>query len=69
MHTQLKIKCMGCGLHFIICTEEKGRHSNETIYCPECGQREGRYIMWSEEVHNPIYTVVPGTADLLGASI
>ena len=36
-HTQLKCKCVSCGLHFIILTWEPETHKAESIVCPECG--------------------------------
>ena len=64
-HTQLKFKCMECGLHFIVCTWYPERHGVMTEYCPECGQDEGRFMMWSEPSELPIFAVVPGNAQVV----
>lgn len=64
MHTQLKIKCRKCGLHFIIATWHPENHTRKDIICPECGQKEGLYAIFSEEVALNICEVVPGTAKL-----
>ena len=63
-HTQLKFKCMMCGLHFIVCTWRPEKHSVISEYCPECGQHNGRFIMWSEPSDLPIFAVVPGNAQV-----
>ena len=63
-HTQIKAKCLRCGLHFVICTWHPERHTADTITCPECGQKDGMYCVWEEKVPDPIFTVVPGPANL-----
>lgn len=68
-HTQVKCKCSRCQLHFIICTWTPDLHTPDKITCPECGQREGAFAVWVEEVSAPICTVVPGRATLAGISI
>ena len=65
-HTQVKCKCMKCGLHFIICTFEPKQHTAGTIHCPECGQRGRGIMIWAEKVCAPIFKVVPGAAPLVG---
>jgi DNA-directed RNA polymerase subunit RPC12/RpoP len=43
----IKVKCLECGLHFILCTEDDpDQHTAETIHCPECGQHGESYIVW-----------------------
>ena len=59
-YQQIKIKCFRCGLHFIVCTEDPGRHSAATIHCPECGQAEGEFVLWRENVPGFIFEAVPG---------
>lgn len=61
-HTQLKAKCLECGLHIIVCTERPETHTAKTLYCPECGQRNGQFMTWVETIPEPIYRVVPGNA-------
>ncbi len=61
-HTQLKAKCLECGLHFIVCTEYPEKHTPATLHCPECGQHDAQYLTWSKVIPQPIYKVVPGDA-------
>ncbi len=61
-HTQLKVKCLTCNLHFILCTEHPERHNAKTLYCPECGHHAGEFATWTEVVAGPIYKQVPGNA-------
>ena len=49
-YRQIKAKCLDCGLHFVICTEHPDQHGAKTIYCPECGQHDGNYVVWHERV-------------------
>lgn len=63
-YTQIKVKCLNCGLHFIICTWEKERHTNRTIHCPECGSQNGGYLVWIQEKPGFIFEDVPGNAIL-----
>ena len=65
-YTQLRVKCMKCGLHFIVCTWSPEQHANTTMYCPECGQHEGTFFIWEAEVEGFIFQAVPGSdADLI----
>ena len=59
-YTQFRIKCMSCGLHFIICTDYPERHGMETVYCPECGQHGGGYLIYEAKVPGFIFEAVPG---------
>jgi hypothetical protein len=61
-HTMVKCKCLLCNLHFILCTNWPERHSQATIYCPECGQRRQGLLIWQEHRDQPIFKVVPGRA-------
>ena len=61
-HTQLKFKCLQCSLHFVVCTWYPERHGVMAVYCPECGQHEGAFIMWAEPSQDFIFQVVPGNA-------
>lgn len=65
-HTQLKMKCLECGLHFVICTWYPEKHGVATAHCPECGQHDRRFIMWREESEDFIFQVVPGKAAIAG---
>ena len=63
-YTQLRIKCLECGLHFVVCTWNTEGHGASTLYCPKCGQHGGRYLIWSTEVDEQIFELVPGDAEL-----
>ncbi|NDZ12028.1 hypothetical protein [Variovorax sp. WS11] len=61
-YTRLKAKCLLCSVHFIVCTLQPERHSAATLFCPECGQHEGAFMLWSEDVVGGIAQEVPGNA-------
>ena len=63
-YTQKKIKCLQCGLHFIICTWDKERHNSTTVHCPECGQNDQLFMVWTQQKFGFIYEDVPGHAML-----
>ncbi|MFD4820874.1 HNH endonuclease signature motif containing protein [Peribacillus butanolivorans] len=63
-YTQKKIKCLECGLHYIICTWEKDKHDSSTVHCPECGQKNGNFLVWTQQKLGFIYQEVPGNAML-----
>lgn len=63
-YTQKKVKCLECGLHFIICTWNKDAHNSSTITCPECGQKNGNYLVWAQQKFGFIFQDVPGNAML-----
>lgn len=48
-HLKIKLKCMKCGLRFVICTWYENLHTRHTIHCPECGQHSGYFLVWSEK--------------------
>ena len=64
---QHPIKCLKCGLHFIICSDYKEWPIYDTpdktpgiIHCPECGSTEP-IIIWSpQKVEGFIFQAVPG---------
>jgi ssDNA-binding Zn-finger/Zn-ribbon topoisomerase 1 len=68
MYTQFRVKCMDCGLHFIVCTDYPDwwakkvvvRERQTPMYCPECGQHKGKFITWKAEVEGFIFQAVPG---------
>lgn len=68
-YTQVKVKCLNCGLHFIICTDYKERHLNKDIYCPECGVHGGANLIWIQEKPGFIFEDVPGSAMIYNANI
>lgn len=63
-YTQKKIKCLNCSLHFIICTWEKNKHKSNSICCPECGQKKGLFLVWTQQKFGFIFQDVPGYAML-----
>ena len=62
MFIQVRAKCMECGLHFTVHTWYPERHVGTTLYCPECGQHEQRFMTWVAEVEGEIFQHVPGDA-------
>lgn len=58
-HTQLHVKCLGCGVHFMIATWHPEIHTAESLYCPECGQHNGKFAIWEKEVDLTIAEVIP----------
>ena len=68
IYTRIKAKCLDCSLHFVVCTWTPERHRAESLYCPECGQHQGHFILWKEEVNGAILEEVPGNATLLSAT-
>jgi len=63
-YTQKKVKCLECGLHFIICTWEKDKHDSSSILCPECGQNDGLFLVWTQQKFGFIFQDVPGKSTL-----
>jgi rubredoxin len=63
-YTQFRVKCLSCGLHFIICTDypETQGSARRTWYCPECGQHRGNFMAWEAKVEGFIFQTVPGDA-------
>jgi hypothetical protein len=57
----VKAKCMACGLHFMLCSDDRGRHNRHSLHCPECGQYGGGFLVWREEHPGFIFQVVPGS--------
>ena len=71
---QHPVKCLACGLHFVVCSDyedwpDKGTtrdlnlgEATGVIYCPECGNTEQK-ILWGPR--NPdgfIFEEVPGSS-------
>ena len=57
------VKCMKCGLHFNVYTWYPDKHSRMSMHCPECGQNDGKFILWKSEIDEPIFTQVPYNSD------
>ncbi len=36
-------KCIACGLHFKVYSWQEFRHTEDNVYCPECGQQGGMF--------------------------
>lgn len=67
-YTTIKVKCMHCGLHFVVCSWEQERHSADTLYCPECGQHQGNFSIWFQKMFGFICQMVPGSGQSIGGS-
>ena len=63
-YPQLRLVCRACNLHFIVCTERPESHGLSTMYCPECGQHDARFIMYEATVPGFIFQSVPGEAEV-----
>ena len=63
--TLVKVKCLGCSLHFTLHTWESGRHTLHSLHCPECGQHAGQFMLWAEPGPGLICQHVPGRAPLV----
>ena len=44
-HTEILTKCLGCGLHFVLLTWEPDKHNEKSMICPECGRRNGCFMV------------------------
>ena len=65
-YVKVKVKCLSCSLHFVVCSWYKSKHTAQTLYCPECGQHEGQFMVWEATVPGPIALEVPGNAADVG---
>ena len=61
-YSRVKAKCLGCSLHFVLCTWHPEQHSAKSLYCPECGQHEGQFLVWIERALGVVGQEVPGNA-------
>lgn len=61
-YTRVKAKCLHCSLHFVLCSWSPERHNAKSLYCPECGQHEGQFMVWTEHVTGHVAAEVPGNA-------
>jgi len=69
---QHPIKCLACGLHFIVCSDfedwpDKGTTRDQQlgeatglIYCPECGSDLAKLHYHPRSVEGFIFQAVPG---------
>jgi hypothetical protein len=39
------------------------------LYCPECGQHTGRFLVWAEPGPGKIFEHVPGKAPLVAVKL
>lgn len=60
--TEVKVECLACGLHFILCTWYPERHSAATITCPECGNTGTGFMISRQQEFGFIFERVPGSA-------
>ena len=56
----VKVKCLECHLHFMLCTWHVGRHESANLHCPECGQNQGSFLIWRDRVKGFIFELIPG---------
>jgi hypothetical protein len=59
---RVKAKCLVCSLHFVLCSWHPERHNAKSLHCPECGQHEGQFLTWQEQVTGTVGQEVPGNA-------
>jgi hypothetical protein len=64
-YTKIKAKCLDCSLHFVLCSWHPDRHSAKSLFCPGCGQHQGDFLVWTEQVSGFISQEVPGNASPL----
>ena len=76
VYYQHKLKCLGCGLHFIVCSDYeewpifgttrdlKLGEATGVIYCPECGSTKN-FLHWRQETGGFIFQAVPGEGKLV----
>ncbi|MCJ8172540.1 HNH endonuclease [Clostridium botulinum] len=62
--TQKKVKCLDCGVHFIVCSWYRDKHDRLSLHCPECGQNHGNFLVWTQQKFGFIFQDVPGKANL-----
>jgi len=69
---QHRIKCLKCGVHFIVCSDHEGWPFEGTtgeatgrIHCPECGSA-GPKLVGKVKVSGFIAQAVPGDAEFQG---
>jgi hypothetical protein len=62
-YTKLKAKCMACGLHFVVCTEQPEQRKQQGLCCPECGQKS-KMVVWVEPTEGFIFQEVPGKSGI-----
>lgn len=68
MYWNHKFKHLGCGAHFIMCSdyenwpsEGKTTPDGPVVHCPECGGTTG-FLHWRQSVEGFIFESVPGEA-------
>lgn len=61
-YTKIKCKCLNCTLHFVLYAWQKPNYKASNLFCPSCGQNEGHFAVWTEEVEGHISQEVPGNA-------
>lgn len=66
--TMVKAKCLACSMHFSLCTWDPERHDEKTLYCPECGQHQGGFLVWKQRMFGFIFQTVPGIGQALAGT-
>ena len=61
-YTRIKAKCLRCALHFALYSLRPEEHTAESLHCPACGQHQGEFMLWAEQVNGFIFQEVPGDA-------
>ena len=60
--TLVKVKCLACGLHFIVCTEYPDNTRFTLFTVLNVVTHDGRYLVWQEPGRGFIFQHVPGKA-------
>lgn len=58
---RVKVKCLRCKLHFVLCTWYPARHRPGSLICPECGSKDA-FSGGLEVVKGFIFEEVPGNS-------
>lgn len=65
---QYPIKCLNCGLHFLVCSDHEDwpnyRTLDSSAYCPECGSNESTLQFPPRETEGFIFQTVPGKIEI-----
>jgi hypothetical protein len=61
-YIEKKVICKSCNLHFSIYSWYADAHYANTLHCPECGQSDGHFSVYSQRNFGFIFEKVPGHA-------
>lgn len=59
------IKCMTCGLHFVVVSWHEEWGAERVCFCPECGAVNGKLVWRPRKVDKQIFEIVPGDREIL----